>query len=132
MSYISAVFQTSHKYVFFWCQFHQYSLISPKFYTQLLCPQIPKAQEIQSSHKCLFALLGSVQLKGAHKMMMKLTPWLIFINVFCSAVTHEDPKSAKRQSCHKSLFALLGSTRVKAAGKIMLKLTHDISVNALL
>ena len=40
--------------------------ISPAFYEQLLCVQIPKAQK-DSQLKQLFALLGSAGIKAAHK-----------------------------------------------------------------
>jgi len=33
----------------------------------------PKSAKRQSSHQCLFALLGSASVKAAHKLMMKLT-----------------------------------------------------------
>jgi len=48
--------------------------ISRKLYAQLLRAKIPKAQKRKSSHQCLFALMGSVRVKGAHKMLVKLTP----------------------------------------------------------
>jgi len=50
--------------------------ISSTFYVLLLCTQIPKATKIQSSHQCLFALLGPMHLKAGQKMLMKLTPWV--------------------------------------------------------
>jgi len=34
---------------------------------------IPKVQKIQSSHQCLFALLGSALVKAEHKMLVKMT-----------------------------------------------------------
>jgi len=34
----------------------------------------PKSTKIQSSHQCLFALLGSAGVKAACKMLVKLTP----------------------------------------------------------
>ncbi len=48
--------------------------ISPTFYTQLFCTQIPNAQQRQSSHQCLFALLGTTSVKASRKMLMKSTP----------------------------------------------------------
>ena len=50
-------------------------LILPTFYNQLLHTQIPKAQKIQSSCLYLFAFLGSVFVKAACKMLVKLIPW---------------------------------------------------------
>ena len=46
---------------------HQGS-ISPTFYEQLLCVQIPKAQK-DSQVKQLFALLGPAWVKAAHKQV---------------------------------------------------------------
>ncbi len=43
-------------------------------YWQLLQTQIPKAQKNQSCHHCHFALLGSLCIKNACKMLVKLTP----------------------------------------------------------
>ncbi len=48
--------------------------ISPTFYAKLLRVQIPKAQNIQSSHQSFFALLGSVCLKAGSKTLVKSTP----------------------------------------------------------
>jgi len=48
--------------------------ISQSFYEQLMRAKIPKAQKKQSSHQCLFSLLGSSQEKAVHKKLMKLTP----------------------------------------------------------
>ncbi len=47
--------------------------ISPTFYEQLLCSQIPNAQKIVKS-SVFFALLGPVCIKAAHKTLVKLTP----------------------------------------------------------
>jgi len=43
------------------------------FYTKLLHAKISKAQKRQSSHHCLFALLGSEHVKAACKMLVTLT-----------------------------------------------------------
>jgi hypothetical protein len=48
--------------------------ISPTFYVQLFCVQIPKAQKNTDSETVFFALLGSVGVKAEHKMLVKLTP----------------------------------------------------------
>jgi hypothetical protein len=54
--------------------------ISPTFYELLLRAKIPKVPKRQSSHQCLFELLGS-----AHKMLVKLTPGLVnFTNIVCT------------------------------------------------
>jgi len=47
--------------------------ISPIFYTQLLCAQIPKAQKYSQAIS-LFALLGSGSVKAVRKMLVKSTP----------------------------------------------------------
>jgi len=51
-------------------------LISPTFYTQLLCAQIPKAQK-DSQVITVFLRLGSAQAKAAHKTLAKMTPDLL-------------------------------------------------------
>ncbi len=44
-------------------------------FTNILYAQIPKAQNLQSSHLYLFvALLGSTRVKATHKTMVKMTP----------------------------------------------------------
>ncbi len=40
----------------------------------MLHAQIPKAQNLQSSHQYLFALLGSTRVKATHKTLVKMTP----------------------------------------------------------
>jgi len=47
--------------------------ISATIYGQLLCSQIPKAHK-NSQVVSLFALLGSVHVKAAHRTLMKFTP----------------------------------------------------------
>ncbi len=56
-------------------RFHQH------FYMQLIHTQIQKAQKRQSSHQCLFALLGSACEKAAKKTFVKstLTIFTIFV-----------------------------------------------------
>jgi hypothetical protein len=77
---------------------HQW-LTSPTFYEQLLRMQIPKAQKRTSS---FFGLMGSAGAKAAHRILMKLTPGVDFINISCTAFMCADPKSAKNRV--KSLF----------------------------
>jgi len=79
-------------------------LISPTFYLQLLCARIPKAQKIQSSWHSFFALLGSLYVKTAPKMLMKLTPEVNFINILHAYFLYESSFKAKLQaeeSCSK-------------------------------
>jgi hypothetical protein len=49
-------------------------LISPTFNVQLLCTQIPKAKKYTVNLPVFFVLLGSVLVKSASKILMKLTP----------------------------------------------------------
>jgi len=51
---------------------HQ-GLISPTFSRAAFMPADPKSAKRQSSHQCLFALLGSMRAKAACKMLVKLT-----------------------------------------------------------
>jgi len=44
----------------------------------------------------LLALLESVGIKAAHKLLVKLRPGVNFIDIFLAAFMHADPKSAKR------------------------------------
>ena len=55
--------------------------------------------------------------KGTHKILMKLTPGLNFINVLCTAFTLEEPKSIKKTDNSSVFFMLLGSTSLKAKCK---------------
>jgi len=43
--------------------------------------QIPKAQKDTENLSDFFLLLGSALVKAAHKMLMKLTPSVNFINI---------------------------------------------------
>ena len=85
----------------------------------------PKSEKRQSSHQCLFALLGSAYSKAAGKMLLNLTPGFNFINILCSAFTSADPKSVKKTVRLSIFFMLLGSTSIKAVRKTLLKLTPD-------
>jgi len=44
----------------------------------------PKSSKRQSSHQCLFTLLGSVHTKASGKTLVKLTSGVNFINVLCT------------------------------------------------
>jgi len=59
-------------------------------------PADPKSAKKYSQAVSLFALLGSMLLKAACKMLMKLTPRLNFINVLRTAFELIDPKGIKR------------------------------------
>jgi len=72
---------------------------------------------------CIFELLGSVWVKAAHKMLVKSTPGLNFINVLLTAFTLPDPKSIKKTVKLSIFFTLLGSTSVKAVRRTLMKLS---------
>jgi len=65
--------------------------ISPTFYDQLLHVQIPKGQkDSQVISVILGTLVGSARVKTAHKMLVKLTPGVIFINILEAAFVPVD------------------------------------------
>jgi len=72
------------------------------------------------------ALLGSTRLKAGHKMLMKLTPGLNFINVLHTAFTPADPKGVKSYWWLTVFFTLSGSTCLKAGRKLLLKFTPGL------
>jgi len=74
--------------------------ISPIFYEKLLHVQIPKVQKIQSSHQHFFALLGSVHVKSALKILIKLTTGVNFTNILQTAFNY------KRVLCSFSLVTV--------------------------
>ena len=74
----------------------------------------------------LFVLLGSGCVKAAHKMLVKSTPWVNFIDILRAALAQRDPKSAKKTDNLTVFLALLGYTRIKAAGRRLMKLTPDV------
>ena len=59
------------------CRLYQTS-ISPTFYEQLLCLQIPKAQKKRVKLSSVIVFLGSLKVKAARRTLVKLTPgyWL--------------------------------------------------------
>ncbi len=61
-----------------WVQFHQH------VHLRLLRRTDPKSTRKQSSHQCLFTLLGSVHTKASGKTLVKLTSGVNFINVLCT------------------------------------------------
>jgi hypothetical protein len=70
--------------------------ISPTFHAKLLHTHTdPKSTKRQSIHQCLLELLVSVHVKAAHKMLMKLTPGVNFINDLHTAFALVDPESVK-------------------------------------
>jgi len=73
----------------------------------------------------LFALLGSAHVKSAHKMLLKLSPGLNFINILCTAFTRGDPKSVERYWWLDWVLTLWGAMGIKAAHKMLLKLSPD-------
>ncbi len=74
-----------------------------------------------------FALLGSLIVKSAHKMLVKLTPGVIFINILWAAIARTYPESAKKTVKLSVFFALLGYLIVKSARKLLVKLSLGFS-----
>jgi len=62
--------------------------------------------------------------KGAHKMLMKLTPWVDFTNIFTESFYCPEPKSAKKT---ESLIVFFCALCVKAAHIMLVKLTLCVS-----
>jgi len=50
----------------------------------------------KESQQCHLALLGPTSVKAAHKMLVKMTPGLNFINILLTAFTPADPRSVKK------------------------------------
>jgi len=66
-------------------------LISPTFYAQLL-----QKQKKTDGLTVFLALLGSVHVKAARKMLMNLTPGVNYTNFLQAAFMNADPKSTKK------------------------------------
>ncbi len=56
-------------------------LISPTWLCTCFKRPDPKSEKRQSSHQCLFALLGSALVKAVRKMLMKSTPVVNLTNI---------------------------------------------------
>jgi len=63
---------------YIWGQFHQHS-------TSSFTRADPKSTKRLDELTVFFALLGSVSAKAVHRMLVKLTPGLNFINILCRA-----------------------------------------------
>jgi len=86
----STIGQTAERKIFpIRGQFHQ------QFYSKFYTHRSQK-HKIKSSCQYLFALLGSAQVKDAHKMLMKLTPDRV---------------------CHGSIYGAIQKIRVKKGGR---------------
>jgi hypothetical protein len=88
--------------------------------------QIPKALKRQSSHQRLFTLVGPTRVKDSHKMSVKLTPRVNFINIF-GPVFFRSPFAKKSQSrtvTKEKLYEALSYK--KQAIKMLMKLTPGI------
>ncbi len=74
---------------------------------------------------CLFCAFEIYVKKAAHKMLMTLSPWVDFTNMYMRSIY------ARRSKRVNSLwlFELLGSVRVKAAHKMLMKLTLSLSLS---
>jgi len=91
--------------------------ISPIFYERLLREKIPKAQKrLTTWLSVIFAPFGSLSVKVAFRMMMKLSLEGYFTNVLQAAFTREDPKSAKRDWWLDSLFYAFEICSQKSCG----------------
>ena len=64
-----------------------------------------------------------MRVKSAHKMWVKLTPGVNFINILRSTSAHMDPKRAAQTVNSSQFVALLGSACVKAARNMLMKLS---------
>jgi len=64
-------------------QFHQ------QFTYNFYARRSKKRKKIQLSHKYLSTLSGSASVKAEHRMLMKLSPGVNFINVKCANFTYE-------------------------------------------
>jgi len=54
-----------------------------------------KSTKRQSRHQCLFALLGSLQAKAAHKTLGKLTPRVNFTTIYEQLSCMKVPKAQR-------------------------------------
>ena len=59
----------------------------------------------------------SIVIKAPHKLLVKWSPDVNFINVLQAAFTHADPKRTKKTVKSGSFFVLSGSVCVKATHK---------------
>jgi len=100
-----------------WAQFLQYSMYS--FYA---CRSKKRKKTLMTY---VFTFLGSTRAKAVHRMLMKLTPGLNFINVLRTAFTLVDTERVIIQSNPQYLFMHLGSTCAKAVRRTLVKLTPD-------
>ncbi len=62
-----------YEYVRYWPN-AEVGSISPTYLRAAFMPLAPKSVRVQSSHQYLFTLWGSVHIKAARRMLMKLTP----------------------------------------------------------
>jgi hypothetical protein len=69
--------------------------ISSTFYEQLKHEKIPRVQKKQSSHQCLFELLGYLCAKDVHKTLVKSTTVVNFINILHVRFLYESAFNAK-------------------------------------
>jgi len=87
--------------------------ISSTFYERIfLYESVLRSFSLVTFLLCNFLVHKNIGAKGARKMLMKLTPWLNFTNIF-----------VRIQSSCQYLFMLLGSTGAKAARRMLMKLT---------
>jgi len=90
--------------------------ISSKFYKQLLLVQIPKAQKILTTW---LNFLLSARINVAHRMLMKMTPGVNFINILCTPFVPiflcqkiTQPKCNKRKAAQSTFLHKVSSKDV--------------------
>jgi len=99
-------------------------------FTNVFVRKDPKITKRHWWLDCLFTLVGSFWAKAAHKMLVKSTPGVNFINVPYKYFMCADPKRVKRYWwLHKLNFYALGSACVKAAHRTLMKLTPGFSIS---
>jgi len=92
--------------------------ISSTFYEQLLHAQIPKAQKKTDNLTVFFALSGSVCVKAAHRMLIKLTP-ISAIPVSTGTVIKVKKFKANRLFEHKDQQKQGGGQRAKSYMRLL-------------
>jgi len=88
------------------------------FYDQLLCMQIPEVQKYSQAIS-FFVLLGSAHKKVSSKSLMKLTPVVNFINIFCEPFSYKSLFSSYDLALNKLWYK-------KCVHKTLMKLTPGI------
>jgi len=96
--------------------------ISSTFYVAILCRYFG-AKNYKAVNWVWNLLAPKYWQKRAHKMLMKSTPGVDFINILCTAFMLVDPKSVKRYWQLDWVLTLSGSASAKAVRRTLMKLT---------